>query len=63
MVASYENETAEDISASHISVLEYSSKAGMSVVSIGSDGAASEISDLWILQNLAIQKVDAGIMV
>ena len=40
LIASYKNETAEDIAASHLSVLDYFSKAGLSIVSIGSDGAA-----------------------
>ncbi|KAA1122302.1 hypothetical protein PGTUg99_036437 [Puccinia graminis f. sp. tritici] len=66
LVASYDKEKAEDIAASHISVLDYCSKSGMSVVSIGSDGAATEISALRIIQNsvdkyLRFQKLDAGI--
>ncbi|KAA1107762.1 hypothetical protein PGTUg99_014519 [Puccinia graminis f. sp. tritici] len=68
LVASYDKEKAEDIAASHIAVLDYCSQAGMSIVSIGSDGAATEISALRILQTsvdqyLCFQKADAGILV
>jgi hypothetical protein len=68
LLASYDKETAEDIAASHISVLECCSKAGMSVVSIGSDGAATEISALRFLQtsvdqHLSFHKADAGISI
>ncbi|KNE88136.1 hypothetical protein PSTG_18469, partial [Puccinia striiformis f. sp. tritici PST-78] len=68
LVASYDKENAEEIAAGHISVLDYCSKAEMSVVSIGSDGAATEISALRILQNsadqyLCFEKADAGISV
>ncbi|KAA1111413.1 hypothetical protein PGTUg99_007446 [Puccinia graminis f. sp. tritici] len=68
LVASYDKETAEDIAASHISVLDYCSKAGMSIVSIGSDGAATEISALRILQtsvdkHLCFEKTDSGVLV
>ncbi|PLW21867.1 hypothetical protein PCANC_03352 [Puccinia coronata f. sp. avenae] len=68
LIASYKNETAEDIAISHISVLDYCSKAGMSIISIGSDGAAMEISALRIFQKsvdqyLCFHKKDAGIAI
>ncbi|PLW42688.1 hypothetical protein PCASD_08506 [Puccinia coronata f. sp. avenae] len=68
LVASYDKETAEDIAASHISVLEYCSKAGMSILSLGSDGAATEISALRMVQAsadkyLSFHKSDAGVSV
>jgi hypothetical protein len=68
LVASYDKETADKIAASHISVLNFCSQAGMSVVSIGSDGAATEISALSSLQNLVNQyllfhKADTGISI
>jgi hypothetical protein len=61
LVASYDKEKDEDIS-----VLDYCSKAGMSIISIGSDDAATKISALCILQHsadryLRFQKLDAGI--
>ena len=43
LIASYHDEEAEDIASSHILVLDYCSKAGMSIVSIGSNGAATEL--------------------
>jgi hypothetical protein len=68
LVASYDKETAEEIASSHISVLEFCSKAGMSIVSIGSDGAATEVLALRSLQNsvnqhLSFHKADAGISI
>jgi hypothetical protein len=68
LVASYDKENAEEIAAGHLSVLDYCSKAGMSIASIGSDGAATEISALRILHNsvkdyLVFQKADSGISV
>jgi hypothetical protein len=68
LVASYDKEGAEEIAASHLSVLEFCSKAGMSVVSIGSDGAATEILALRSLQNsvdqyLSFHKEDTGISI
>ncbi|PLW57043.1 hypothetical protein PCANC_02769 [Puccinia coronata f. sp. avenae] len=50
LVASYDKETSEEITASHILVLDYCSKAGMSIISIGSDGAATEILALRFVQ-------------
>ncbi|PLW08899.1 hypothetical protein PCANC_24324 [Puccinia coronata f. sp. avenae] len=66
--ASYDKETAEEIAASHISVLDYCSKAGMSIISIGSDGAATEILALRFVQKsvkqfLCFHKLDARISV
>jgi hypothetical protein len=43
LVASDDKETAEDIAASHLLVLQYCLQAGMSILSIGSDGAATKI--------------------
>jgi hypothetical protein len=68
LVASYDKETAEEIAASHISVLDYCSKAGMLIISIGSDGAATEISALRFVQKsvdqfLCFHKLDARISV
>jgi hypothetical protein len=68
LVASYKKETAEDIAASHLSVLEYCSKTGMSIISIGSDGAATEMSALRIVQSsadryLCFQKPDSAISI
>ncbi|KAI7944157.1 hypothetical protein MJO28_011685 [Puccinia striiformis f. sp. tritici] len=68
LIASYDKETAEEIAASHISVLNFCSKVGMSIVSIGSDGAATEIAALRFLQNsvnqhLSFHKADAGISI
>ncbi|PLW19662.1 hypothetical protein PCANC_04824 [Puccinia coronata f. sp. avenae] len=53
LVASYKKETAEDIAASHLLVLNYCSQSGMSIISIGSDGAASEILALCMVQSLS----------
>jgi hypothetical protein len=50
LLASYGKDTAKEISASHISVPECFSEAGILVVSIGSDGAATKILTLCFLQ-------------
>ncbi|PLW51200.1 hypothetical protein PCANC_11431 [Puccinia coronata f. sp. avenae] len=68
LIASYNDEDAEDIASSHISVLDCCSKAGMSIVSIGSDGAAAELSPLRLVQKsvdqyLCFEKADAGILI
>jgi hypothetical protein len=57
LVASYKKETAEDIAASHLSVLNYCSQSGMSIISIGSDGPASEILALCMVQSLVNQYI------
>ncbi|PLW13713.1 hypothetical protein PCANC_21753 [Puccinia coronata f. sp. avenae] len=68
LVASYNKETAKDIASSHISVIDYCSKAGMLILSIGSNGAATEIAALRLIQSSANQyihhkKLDAGVLV
>ena len=51
LFASYNKETTKDIAASHMSVLEYCSKSGISILSLGSNSGETEISALCMVQN------------
>ena len=68
LVASYNKENAEELAAIHLLVLECCSKAGLPIVSIGSDGAAADISALCFLQSLvnlhlSFHKTDACVSI
>ncbi|EGG11704.1 uncharacterized protein MELLADRAFT_90901 [Melampsora larici-populina 98AG31] len=53
MLASYNNEKSEDILTLHDTAISLAQKAGLNILSIGSDGAANELSAQAMLANLA----------